>query len=125
MQWYISVDLSARRVSAFLDGRLQRRFRAIVGKPATPTPRGRFFVEETLALASSLAGGPFALATSGRSHVRQEFDGGPGQIALHGTGNLPGTLGTAASHGCIRLSTPSHHLAGATHRRGVPVTVTG
>ena len=124
-QWYISVDLSARRVSVFHHGRLQRRFRAIVGAPSTPTPRGRFFVEEALALSSRLAGAPFALATSGRSQVLQEFAGGPGQIALHGTGNLPGTLGTAASHGCVRLSTSAITWLARRIGAGVPVTVTG
>jgi lipoprotein-anchoring transpeptidase ErfK/SrfK len=123
-QWYISVDLSARQVSVFLHGRLQRRFRAIVGTPSTPTPRGRFFVEEALALSSRLAGAPFALATSGRSQVLQEFAGGPGQIALHGTGNIPGALGTAASHGCIRLSTPAITWLARRIGAGVPVTVT-
>jgi lipoprotein-anchoring transpeptidase ErfK/SrfK len=123
-QWYLSVKLSTRRVSVFLDGRLHRRFRAIVGKPSTPTPRGRFFVEEALALSSRTAGGPFALAISGRSQVLQEFDGGPGQIALHGTGNLVGTFGTAASHGCIRLSTPAITWLARHIGAGVPVTVT-
>jgi lipoprotein-anchoring transpeptidase ErfK/SrfK len=46
------------------------------------------------------------LATSARSNVLQEFDGGPGQIALHGTDHLSGALGTAASHGCIRMAIP-------------------
>ena len=32
-QWYISVKLSTRRVSVFLDGRLQRRFRATAAGP--------------------------------------------------------------------------------------------
>ena len=66
----------------------------------------------------SAAGGPFALATSARSYVLQEFEGGPGQIALHGTNDLSGALGSAASHGCIG-SAPSHHLAGARTGRGV------
>ncbi len=123
-KWYISVKLATRQVSVFLDGRLQRRFRAIVGKPSTPTPRGRFFVEEAVALSARAAGGPFALATSGRSRVLQEFDGGPGQIALHGTGNLAGTLGTAVSHGCIRLSTRAITWLARHIGAGVPVTVT-
>ncbi len=76
-----------------------------VDTPSTPTPRGHFFVEEAVALGSGDAGTPFALATSARSFVLQEFAGGPGQIALHGTDNLPGALGTAVSHGCVRLST--------------------
>ena len=49
-------------------------------------------------------GAPFALALSARSNVFQEFDGGPGQIALHGLANVGGQLGTAVSHGCVRLS---------------------
>lgn len=105
--WEISVRLSTRRVTVYYDGRAARRFRAVVGKPSTPTPRGRFFVEEALALSPDDAGGPFALATSARSHVLQEFDGGPGQIALHGTRHLSGGLGTASSHGCIRLAPPA------------------
>lgn len=123
-QWHISVNLPERRVSVFLHGRLQRRFRAIVGAPSTPTPRGRFFVEESLALSSGAPGNPFALALSGRSRVLQEFDGGPGQIALHGIGHLAGTLGTAASHGCVRLSTPAITWLARRIGAGVPVTVT-
>ena len=52
-------------------------------------------------------GAPYALALSARSNVLQEFAGGPGQIALHGTNNVGGILGTAVSHGCIRLDTPA------------------
>jgi L,D-transpeptidase catalytic domain len=72
------VSLSARRVTVYLYGHVQRRFKAVVGKPSTPTPRGDFFVEEALTLSSRAAGSPFALASSARSHVLQEFDGGPG-----------------------------------------------
>jgi lipoprotein-anchoring transpeptidase ErfK/SrfK len=103
-EWRIEVDLSARRVTVFRGGQVERRFRAVVGKPSTPTPRGRFFVEEALALGSA-PGGPFALATSARSNVLQEFEGGPGQIALHGRNQLSGALGSASSHGCVRLGT--------------------
>lgn len=101
--WRLQLDLSERRIAVYRDGRVARRFAAVVGKPSTPTPTGRFFVEEALALGSQV-GGPYALATSARSNVLQEFEGGPGQIAVHGTNDLAGTLGSAASHGCIRLS---------------------
>jgi lipoprotein-anchoring transpeptidase ErfK/SrfK len=96
----------------------------VVGKPSTPTPRGAFFVEEALALSSYEAGGPFALATSARSNVFQEFEGGPGQIGIHGTNNLSGAPGTAVSHGCIRLGT--HAITWLARRigAGVPLTIT-
>jgi lipoprotein-anchoring transpeptidase ErfK/SrfK len=120
--WRIQVALSARRVSVYLEGRAVRRFRAVVGKPSTPTPRGRFFVEEALALGGQ-PGAPFALATSARSNVLQEFDGGPGQIAIHGTRYLSGAPGSAASHGCIRLPTRAISWLARRIGSGVPVTI--
>lgn len=121
--WHIWVKLSTRRVTVYRDGLVRRHFRAVVGKPSTPTPRGVFFVEEALALFSYEAGSPFALATSARSNALQEFDGGPGQIALHGTDNLTGALGTAVSHGCIRLSTRAITWLARRIGAGVPLTI--
>jgi lipoprotein-anchoring transpeptidase ErfK/SrfK len=122
--WHILIKLSARRVIVYQNGRAERRFRAVVGKPSTPTPRGRFFIEEALTVSPRYAGGPFALATSARSPVLQEFEGGPGQIALHGTDNLSGALGTAASHGCIRFDTPAITWLAERIGSGVPLTIT-
>ncbi|MDX6639615.1 MAG: hypothetical protein QOF12_626 [Solirubrobacteraceae bacterium] len=122
-EWRLSVRLATRVVSVYDLGRVVRRFRAVVGAPSTPTPRGRFFIEEAMSLAPSAAGGPFALATSARSDVFQEFDGGPGQIALHGINNLSGALGTAVSHGCIRLSTAAITWLSRRIGAGVPLTI--
>jgi lipoprotein-anchoring transpeptidase ErfK/SrfK len=121
--WRIVVSLSARRVIVSREGRVVRRYPAIVGKASTPTPRGTFFVEEALRLSPSAAGAPFALATSDRSNVLQEFDGGPGQIALHGTDHLSGALGTAASHGCIRLAPRAIAWLASRIGAGVPVSI--
>lgn len=120
--WRLMLDLSDRRIAVSRDGRVVRRFRAVVGKPSTPTPTGHFFVEEALALASQV-GGPFALATSARSNVLQEFEGGPGQIAVHGTNDLAGALGSAASHGCIRLSPPASTWLAQRIGGGVPLLI--
>lgn len=102
--WHIVVRTSKRQVTVYRGGRRVRTYAAIVGKPSTPTPHGRFFVEESVRMLSYAPGAPFALATSARSNVFQEFEGGPGQIAIHGVANLGGTFGTASSHGCVRLS---------------------
>jgi lipoprotein-anchoring transpeptidase ErfK/SrfK len=96
----------------------------VVGKPTTPTPHGEFFVEESVQLRASDVGAPYALALSARSDVLQEFDGGPGQIALHGLANIGGTLGTAASHGCIRLDADMMRWLAARIGPGYPVTIT-
>lgn len=123
--WHLMVDKGSRRVTAYFDGRLQRAFAAVVGKPSTPTPSGNFFVQESIAMPSTAAGGPFALALSARSDALQTFEGGPGQIAIHGRDLLGGTLGQAESHGCVRLDTASISWLVTRIGPGVPVTIYG
>jgi lipoprotein-anchoring transpeptidase ErfK/SrfK len=123
--WHLVVDLAARRVRVYSAGHVVRTFQAVVGKPSTPTPTGEFFVQETLQMEPGEAGGPFALALSARSNVLQEFEGGPGQIAIHGRDNLGGVLGRGESHGCIRLATPSIEWLAARIGPGTPVKIYG
>jgi lipoprotein-anchoring transpeptidase ErfK/SrfK len=122
--WHIIVHTSTLEVSAYDKGHLVQSFPAIVGKPSTPTPHGQFFIEENIQLGPTGIGAPYALALSARSAVFQEFDGGPGQIALHGLLNVGGTLGTAASHGCVRLGNTAISWLAAHTGPGVPVTIT-
>jgi len=121
--WHIVVDLGARQVVVYRDGRRLRGYRAIVGKRSTPTPLGEYFVEENVRLTADRPGAPFALATSARSKVLQQFDGGPGQIALHGRDNVGGQLGTAVSSGCIRLADSAITWLAARLGPGVPLTI--
>lgn len=122
--WHIVVTTSLRLVSVYASGHLVRTFRAVVGKQSTPTPLGEFFVEETVSLPPNAVGAPYALALSARSDVLQEFAGGPGQIALHGLLNVGGVLGTAVSHGCVRLANPAIGWLAQRIGPGVPVTIT-
>ncbi|MDX6370056.1 MAG: hypothetical protein QOG93_1558 [Gaiellaceae bacterium] len=122
--WRLVVHTASRRVTVYRYGRPVRVFKAVVGKPATPTPPGAAFVEEVIQLRASAVGAPFALALSSRSAVLQEFAGGPGQIALHGLMNVGGTLGTATSHGCIRLTNAAMRWLVFRVAPGTPVTVT-
>jgi lipoprotein-anchoring transpeptidase ErfK/SrfK len=103
IDWSIVVQLANRRVLVYHGRALARTFAAVVGKPSTPTPRGLFFVEESVRLSPDAAGAPSALALSAHSDVLREFEGSPGQIAIHGMARLAGDLGTASSHGCVRL----------------------
>jgi hypothetical protein len=99
----IVVDLSERRVTLLRDGRPVLTSRAAIGKPGTPTPTGRYYVNQRLR-APDPAGpfGPGAVGISAFSPTLQEWaQGGP--IAIHGT-NRPHLLGEAASHGCVRIA---------------------
>jgi lipoprotein-anchoring transpeptidase ErfK/SrfK len=122
--WHIVVHTSTRRVIVYRNGRPVRTVKAVVGKPSTPTPHGEFFVEEAIRLRAVDVGAPFALALSGRSDVLQEFDGGPGQVALHGLANVGGVLGSAVSHGCVRLDNDVMRWLVVRIGPGVPVTIT-
>jgi lipoprotein-anchoring transpeptidase ErfK/SrfK len=121
--WHLVVRTATRRVLVYRHGRLARSFAAVVGKPSTPTPRGHFFVEESVRMPSGSAGAPYALASSARSDVLQEFEGGPGQIAIHGVQNLAGDPGTAVSHGCIRLADADIRWLAARISPGAPLTI--
>jgi lipoprotein-anchoring transpeptidase ErfK/SrfK len=57
--------------------------------------------------------------------VLQEFDGGPGQIAMHGrVGSLAhAPLGSAASHGCIRFSNAAIAKLAGQLPNGTPVEI--
>jgi lipoprotein-anchoring transpeptidase ErfK/SrfK len=121
--WHLVLDLSTRKVTALRHGQAKRVFKAVVGKASTPTPRGDFYVEESVALGRTEVGAPFALALSARSNVFQHFAGGPGQIALHGLNNVGGVPGTAVSHGCIRLTTKAISWLVAHIAPGVTVTI--
>jgi hypothetical protein len=122
-EWHLVVKRAAKRVLVYRGGQLRRSFAAIVGESATPTPRGAFFIEEALALEPGAHGGPYALATSARSNVFEEFEGGPGQVAIHGTNGLSGKLGTAASHGCVRLGARAITWLVGRVGAGVPLTI--
>ena len=53
------------------------------------------------------------------------FQGGDGRVALHGRGgrSLRDPLGSASSHGCIRLSNSAINWIASIARPGTPVVV--
>jgi lipoprotein-anchoring transpeptidase ErfK/SrfK len=98
----IVVDLSEKRVTLYKDGQRILSSTAAIGAPATPTPTGRFYVNQRLIPTDK--GGPFgpgAVGVSAFSNVLTGWaQGGP--IGIHGT-NAPWSIGKAVSNGCIRL----------------------
>lgn len=72
-----------------------------VGKPRTPTPLGRFYVDIWLPNPGSPYG-KFMLSIAGFSDVLKSFGGGRGQIAMHGWSD-PSVMGKNVSNGCVRM----------------------
>jgi len=104
--WRVVVHTAARWVDVYRSGRLVRGFRAVVGKPSTPTPHGLFAVWEKIPEPDPNGFlGPWALHLTAHSNVLFNFGGGPGRVAIHGRAgaSLLDPLGTADSHGCVRV----------------------
>jgi lipoprotein-anchoring transpeptidase ErfK/SrfK len=98
----VEVDVSRRLLTLFRSGRRVFSATVAVGSPATPTPIGRYYVNQRLV--PDDPGGPFgpgAIGISAFSPVLTGWaQGGP--VAIHGT-NEPWSIGHAVSNGCIRL----------------------
>ncbi len=95
----------------------------VVGADATPTPTGMFYVTDPLPFANANGVyGSYALGLSGFSNTLDSFNGGPPQLALHGTNN-PTLLGTAASHGCVRIRNDIINQIAQTAVPGTPVYI--
>ena len=99
----VLVEVGARRLRYWEGDDLVVDTPVAVGTSRTPTPLGRFFVD-IVARPPNPRGvyGPYQVSVSGFSDVLRFFDGGQGQIALHGT-NRPDLIGRNVSNGCVRL----------------------
>lgn len=100
----VAIDLSDRKLRVFRAGRRVMSASIAIGKPGTPTPTGSHFaIAERVA--TNMPGGflgPYVLPLTGFSETLNEFAGGNGRVAIHGT-SLPALIGTQASHGCMRM----------------------
>jgi lipoprotein-anchoring transpeptidase ErfK/SrfK len=121
--YHALVDLSERRLDLYKGDQAVRSFAVGIGRPATPTPAGRFFVTVRLRPPQiSHVYGAWALGLSGYSQVLAQFGTGDGQIALHGTYNLA-NLGHQVSNGCVRLDNASISLLAELLQPGSPVEI--
>ncbi|MCK9248766.1 MAG: L,D-transpeptidase [Solirubrobacteraceae bacterium] len=125
-RWWIDVHLSTRTVTAYREGRARRRWKAVVGASRTPTPTGLFAVwEHNRQRRATGFVGSWVLSITALSDVLEDYGGGPGRVALHGRGgaSLRDPLGSARSHGCIRLD--NRAIAWIAHRvpAGAPVRI--
>jgi lipoprotein-anchoring transpeptidase ErfK/SrfK len=89
-RYNITINIAARKLTLFKDGRLFKIYPIAVGKPSTPTPRGNFRIINK----AHNPGGPFGARWLGLNAPN-------GDYGIHGTNN-PSSIGKAVSNGCIR-----------------------
>jgi hypothetical protein len=91
----------------------------------TPTPGGLYYTTELLRTDDPDGlYGPWAFGLSGFSEVLTSFNGGEGQLGIHGT-NQPERMGEQVSAGCIRLRNDDIEMLVDTVKTsfGIPVQV--
>lgn len=128
-KWRIEVSTASRTLTLLKSGRSVRTISVVVGKPTTPTPTGVFAIAWAIPWHPTDFLGSWVLELTAHSDVLQQFDGGDGTVGIHGRGgaSLLDPLGSARSHGCIRLANDSLDwlvaTVGAARLPGTPVQV--
>ena len=119
----IDIDVSARTLRLVRGGKVVQRYQVAVGTDENPTPTGRFAVAEVSPTGDPKAFlGPMVLPLTAFSDTLNEFAGGNGRVAIHGT-RKPELIGQAVSHGCIRMRNADVLRLTRLVRGGTPVTI--
>ncbi len=118
---HLVVDRTRFTATLYDDGRKVFEAPVGVGTPASPTPRGEFYVRDRLSGFGDPFYGPIAFGTSARSPVLTDWPGG-GFIGVHGT-NEPALIPGRISHGCVRLRNADILRLSRLMPVGTPVTI--
>ena len=123
-EYSLRISKSRHLLYVYRLGALKRTVKVGLGRPSAPTPSGRYFLAELLQSSNPYgAYGPYAYGLSAFSSVYTEFEGGPGQIGMHGT-NDPSSIGRNVSHGCIRMGRTNIIWLARRVPAGTPITIT-
>jgi lipoprotein-anchoring transpeptidase ErfK/SrfK len=124
--YWVEVRRHSRRVTIYRKARRVRSFKAVIGKPSTPTPLGLAAIYERNRQPNPRDFlGPWALSLTAHSNVLESYGGGPGRVAIHGRAgaSLRDPLGSARSHGCIRIANPNVSWMAKRIPPGTPVRI--
>jgi lipoprotein-anchoring transpeptidase ErfK/SrfK len=107
----ITVQKSTFTLRLFRHLRYSRSYSVAVGQPAYPTPEGLFAIQSKQVNPTWTApNSPWAGEAAGQSYsasdpnnpLKARWMGVSGSVGIHGTAQ-DYSIGTAASHGCIRM----------------------
>ena len=107
----ITIDQSTFKLRLFKKLKVVKTYGVAVGQPGYPTPNGRFAIQSkqidpVWSVPNSPWAGELAGSTVGggsaANPLKARWMGVSGSVGIHGTGQ-DYSIGTRASHGCIRM----------------------
>jgi lipoprotein-anchoring transpeptidase ErfK/SrfK len=110
----VTIDRGKFKLRLFKNLKVSKTYRVAVGMPAYPTPTGRYSitnkaVNPAWTAPNSPWAGAYANETvaggSAENPLKARWMGIVNGVGIHGTG-IPGSIGSRASHGCIRMTVP-------------------
>jgi lipoprotein-anchoring transpeptidase ErfK/SrfK len=110
----VTIDRGNFKLRLFKGLKLSKTYGVAVGMPAYPTPTGRYSiankaVNPAWTAPNSPWAGAYANETvaggSAENPLKARWMGIANGVGIHGTG-APGSIGSRASHGCIRMTVP-------------------
>ena len=119
-RWNILIDRSSRRLQLRYDDRVVRTVPVATGRSTSPTPVGRYHVTDKLR-----GGGYYGCCIIALSAVQRRPPPGwvgPNRVAIHGT-TAAGSIGSAASAGCLRAHDRDRRAIWSRIPRGTPVRI--
>jgi lipoprotein-anchoring transpeptidase ErfK/SrfK len=103
-RYHITVSLGAHQITVYDGESIVLQEPVAIGKAETPTPPGNYYIRVLLQSTSpGSVYGPFAYGLSAHSDVLTSFNGGDGEVGIHGN-NDASVLGQSVSNGCVRMS---------------------
>jgi lipoprotein-anchoring transpeptidase ErfK/SrfK len=119
----ILIEKGAHQITVYNGVNIVIQEPVAVGKDATPTPTGKFYLRVLLKAPNpNTVYGPYAYGLSGYSEVLTEFNGGDAELGIHGN-NDASVLGQSVTAGCTRISNESITKLAGMLPLGTPVEI--
>lgn len=121
-EWHMEIDVTDNMLRVWDGPDLRIETSTVDGKPATPTPLGRYYINEVQQQSPTGVYGSWIISTNGFSDSLERFSGEVPIFAVHGT-NRPATMGQDLSNGCVRVPNDIVDFIAAHVPAGTPLDV--
>jgi lipoprotein-anchoring transpeptidase ErfK/SrfK len=122
-KFHIVIERGAHQITVYDGEKVMIQEPVAVGADETPTPTGNYYLRVLLKAPNpNTVYGPYAYGLSGHSEVLTTFNGGDGELGIHGN-NDASVLGKSVTHGCVRMSNDSITRLAGILPLGTPVQI--